>query len=61
MDANQQKPAPTPTAVLQPVGERRMEETDPKTIEDPKVMIHRAQTIHTSVQTGRLRPSRGGF
>lgn len=50
MDANlgpvhhQQKPAPTPTAVLQPGGERRMEETDPKTIEDPKVMIHRLFT-----------------
>jgi hypothetical protein len=41
---HKQTPAPTPTAVFLSGGERRMEKTDPKTIEDPKVMIHRLFT-----------------
>lgn len=36
---------PAPTAALLPGGERRKERTDPKTIEDPKVMIHRPFTL----------------
>ena len=33
---------------------------DPKTIEDPKVMIHSPFSAqHLSVQTGKLRPSEG--
>lgn len=35
---------PTATAVSLSEGERRLEKTDPKTIEDPKVMIHRLFT-----------------
>lgn len=41
---HKQKPAPTPTAAFLSGGERRMEKTDPKTIEEPKVMIHRLFT-----------------
>lgn len=52
---------PPPTAVFLPGGrEGRTEAVDPKTIEDPKVMIHSPFTAqHLSVQKGRLRPSGG--
>ena len=34
---------------------------DPKTTQDPEVMIHSPFTAqHLSVQTGKLRPSEGG-
>lgn len=52
---------PPPTAVFPLQGkEGRTEAVDPKTIEDPKVMIHRPFTAqHLSTQKGRLRPTGG--